>query len=304
MDGVESEPLRLRLGGPDDVEALVGSLEPDGDLLGHDLCVVAERAGRPVGALRLADVDGHAAVVALLLAPGGAHGDTELALVDGAAQLATDLGSADLRVKPWSSHPGDRTQFLVALRQHGFRADGPDLVRRLPTRVEVPTAEAMRKLGGVLATILRAGDVVLASGGLGAGKTTLAQGIGAGLGVEGPVISPTFVLVRRHAGVGGRPGFVHVDAYRLGSLAELVDLDLDETMDESVTLVEWGAGIAEGLERSHLEVDIRRSGDPADDTRIVYLEPVGPRWDGVDLGILSECLPARPSDGAPQEEQS
>ena len=77
-----------------------------------------------------------------------------------------------------------------------------------------------------------------------AGLATSAQGIGLGLGVEGPVISPTFVLARRHAGVDGRPGLVHVDAYRLGSAAELVDLDLDETMDRAVTLIERGAGIA------------------------------------------------------------
>ena len=131
---------------------------------------------------------------------------------------------------------------------------------------------------------------MLACGDLGAGKTTLAQGIGVGLGVEGPVISPTFVLARRHAGAEGRPGLVHVDAYRLGSAAELIDLDLDETMDQAVTLIEWGAGIAEGLGGSHLDIDIRRSEDPADETRVVYLEGFGPRWQGVDLSPLSDPL--------------
>nr|WP_324603131.1 tRNA (adenosine(37)-N6)-threonylcarbamoyltransferase complex ATPase subunit type 1 TsaE [Acidipropionibacterium acidipropionici] len=298
MADVESAPapsgeVRLRVGGTADVAAVsatLGGVESTGEpetWLGHDLCVAADQDDRTVGVLRLADVDGHAAVLAVLVAADVVHVPVEVALVEGAAQLATDLGSPDLRVKPWSTHPGDRSEFLATLREHGFRADGADLARRLPVRVVVPTADAMRDLGRTLTTILEPGDVVVASGDLGAGKTTLAQGIGAGLQVEGPVISPTFVLVRRHAGTGGRPGFVHVDAYRLGSLAELVDLDLDETMDESITLVEWGAGIAEELERSYLSLDIRRSGDPADDTRIVYLEPVGPRWEAVDLGILA-----------------
>ncbi|AXE38187.1 tRNA (adenosine(37)-N6)-threonylcarbamoyltransferase complex ATPase subunit type 1 TsaE [Acidipropionibacterium virtanenii] len=288
-----SGEVQLRIGGPEDVAAVAATLggvldagSPD-TWLGHDLCVAADQDDRTVGVLRLSDVEGHAAVTAIMVVPDVAHAVIEVSMVEGAAQLATDLGSPDLRVKPWSTHPGDRSAFLARLREHGFRADAADLMRRLPVRVEVPTAEDMRDLGRALTTILRAGDVVVASGDLGAGKTTLAQGIGAGLDVEGPVISPTFVLVRRHAGTGGRPGFVHVDAYRLGSLAELVDLDLDETMDESVTLVEWGAGIAEELERSYLSLDIRRSGDPADDTRIVYLEPVGTRWEGVDLGILT-----------------
>lgn len=296
--------VQLRVGGLRDVAAVTATLgvdvgEPE-TWLGRDLCVAADQDGRVVGVLRLADVDGHAAVLAVLVAAGVVHPPVEAALAEGAAQLATELGSADLRVKPWSTHPGDRSAFLANLRAHGFAADGADLVRRLPVRIEVPTADAMRALGRALTTILKAGDVVVASGDLGAGKTTLAQGIGAGLRIEGPVISPTFVLVRRHAGTGGRPGFVHVDAYRLGSLAELVDLDLDETMDESVTLVEWGAGIAEDLERSYLSLDIRRSGDPADDTRIVYLEPAGPRWDGVDLGILTALEAGEDTRGGEQ----
>ena len=96
-------------------------------------------------------------------------------------------------------------------------------------------------------TLLRPGDLVIASGDLGAGKTTLTQGIGRGLGSAGPIISPTFVLSRVHPSATGRPTLVHVDAYRLSSPAELDDLDLEATVAESVTVVEWGQGIAEGL---------------------------------------------------------
>lgn len=223
----------------------------------------------------------------VIVAPGNDHEPIALALLAGAEQLATDLGSAQLRVRGWASHPSTRSMMRAALSQHGYHADGPDLVRTLPVRVVVPTTEAMHTLGEALASELTGGDVIVASGELGAGKTTFTQGIGQGLHVSEPVISPTFVLVRRHDGVGGRPGLIHVDAYRLGSLAELVDLDLDETMDSSVTVVEWGAGIAEELASSYLGVQIDRTADPEDDTRIVYLTPVGPRWQGVDLGFLS-----------------
>ena len=100
---------------------------------------------------------------------------------------------------------------------------------------------------------------MIASGDLGAGKTTLTQGIGRGLDSEGAVISPTFVLSRIHPSRSRRPALVHVDAYRLGSAEELDDLDLDATAGDAVTVVEWGAGLAEGLADHRLEIDIRRS---------------------------------------------
>jgi tRNA threonylcarbamoyladenosine biosynthesis protein TsaE len=134
----------------------------------------------------------------------------------------------------------------------------------------------MRFLGTELATVLRAGDLVLLSGPLGAGKTTFAQGVGSGLGVVERVLSPTFVLAREHH--GGRLPLVHVDAYRLGSLAELDDLDLDTPAQTAVTLVEWGEGLAEPLADGHLEVRIERSDQPLDDTRTVTLIAVGPAW--------------------------
>jgi tRNA threonylcarbamoyladenosine biosynthesis protein TsaE len=143
----------------------------------------------------------------------------------------------------------------------------------------VPTPEAMRDLGQRLAAALQPGDLVLLSGPLGAGKTTLAQGIGAGLGVAGPVVSPTFVIARVHR--DGRIPLVHVDAYRLSSIAEVDDLDLDASLEASVTLVEWGEGLVEGLAGDRLEVRISRPDDDADETRTVEVTGVGPRWDSL-----------------------
>jgi tRNA threonylcarbamoyladenosine biosynthesis protein TsaE len=140
----------------------------------------------------------------------------------------------------------------------------------------IATAPEMRDLGVELAEQLRAGDLVLLIGGLGAGKTTLAQGLGAGLGVDGPVLSPTFVIARVHR--GGRVPMVHVDAYRLGSVAEVDDLDLDASVDESVTVVEWGEGLVEGLSQDRLEVRIERSTDVSDEQRRVVVTTVGARW--------------------------
>lgn len=143
------------------------------------------------------------------------------------------------------------------------------------TSTGVPTAAAMRELGRRLATALRPGDLVVLVGGLGVGKTTLVQGIGDGLGVRGRVLSPTFVIARVHR--GGRVPLVHVDAYRLGSIAEVDDLDLDATVGEAVTVVEWGAGLVEGLASDRLEVHL--DPDPAGgEERRVRLAGHGPRW--------------------------
>ena len=120
---------------------------------------------------------------------------------------------------------------------------GPGQVAGPAATVTVPTAAAMRVLGTRLAGLLRAGDLVILIGDLGAGKTTLVQGIGAGLEVRGPITSPTFVIARVHPSLSGGPALVHADAYRLTSPAEVDDLDLDDTMDSSVTVVEWGGGL-------------------------------------------------------------
>jgi tRNA threonylcarbamoyladenosine biosynthesis protein TsaE len=120
----------------------------------------------------------------------------------------------------------------------------------------VATPADMKAFGRRLAGLLRAGDLVLLSGPLGAGKTTLVQGIGEGLGVRGPVTSPTFVIARVHPSLSGGPGLVHADAYRLSGPAEVDDLDLDASLARSVTVVEWGGGLADGLAADRLEITI------------------------------------------------
>src|SRR4051794_15956826 len=145
----------------------------------------------------------------------------------------------------------------------------------------LPAPEDTHALGRDLAEVLRPGDLVVLVGPLGAGKTALTQGIGTGLGVREPVVSPTFVIARVHR--GGRVPLVHVDAYRLGSVAEVDDLDLDAVLEESVTIVEWGAGLVEDLAGARLEVRLDRSSDPGDETRRVTLTGVGDRWAAADL---------------------
>lgn len=162
----------------------------------------------------------------------------------------------------------------------------------------IATADEMHALGRELAGVLRAGDLVVLSGPLGAGKTTLTRGIGEGLGVRGPVTSPTFVLARTHPSLTGGAPLVHVDAYRLSSALELDDLDID--FARSVVVVEWGAGMLDGVADSWLEVAIERptgaderqeAGDAddagesdeigeADEPRTVTVTGYGPRWAG------------------------
>lgn len=175
---------------------------------------------------------------------------------------------------------------------------------------QLPDAEATRDLGRALAAHLRAGDLLVLTGELGAGKTTLTQGIGEGLGVRGQVASPTFIIARSHRSLGGGPDLVHVDAYRLGSLAELDALDLDSSLEDSVTVVEWGHGLAEALAEDRLEIVIDRPrgglGLPPDDAtdgapdiapddraevadegaRTVRIVGHGERWADIDLDAL------------------
>ncbi|GAA4776980.1 tRNA (adenosine(37)-N6)-threonylcarbamoyltransferase complex ATPase subunit type 1 TsaE [Citricoccus nitrophenolicus] len=184
--------------------------------------------------------------------------------------------------------------------------------------VTLDGAEATQAWAAELATVLQAGDVLILTGELGAGKTTFTQGLGAGLGVREGIISPTFVLSRIHPSVVGGADLVHVDAYRLGSAGELLDLDLDATVDHSVTVVEWGRGLAESLagfpddpDASWLDVELVRAvgggtpgeagvradaeagtiitdfsdedGTGADEVRAAVVQAYGPRWAGVSL---------------------
>lgn len=173
----------------------------------------------------------------------------------------------------------------------GGELTGP-VVEALDAPVEMRTASAAETtdLGRRLGSILRSGDVLILEGDLGAGKTTLTQGLAAALGVRGDVTSPTFVLSRVHAAQRpGGPALVHVDAYRLQEGVALDDLDLDSLVEDAVTVVEWGAGLAEQLSTDRLHVSLARGvgGDCGDgDARVITVAAVGARWDGVPLHIL------------------
>lgn len=180
--------------------------------------------------------------------------------------------------------------------------------------VVIATASAgqTRDLGERLAALLRAGDLVVLAGGLGAGKTTLAQGIGAGLGVRGRVSSPTFIIARTHPSTRGGPDLIHVDAYRLGSLEEVDALDLDSSLQDSVTLVEWGEDKVESLAAEPLTVEVRRPHggleagtdlDGADDgRRLIVLRGAGERWSRAELETLAE--PAGPLESLAGAEEA
>ena len=164
----------------------------------------------------------------------------------------------------------------------------------LRTTSAAGTQDLARRLGAAL----RPGDLLLLTGELGAGKTTFTQGLGEGLGVRAGIISPTFVLVRIHPALGNGPDLVHVDAYRLGSAAEIDDIDLENTMDTAVTVVEWGQGMVEHLAESRLEVTLLRatggqpdtqgelvtdfstdfSAEDDDEERTIRIAGFGPRW--------------------------
>jgi tRNA threonylcarbamoyladenosine biosynthesis protein TsaE len=163
----------------------------------------------------------------------------------------------------------------------------------------------MQSLGRGLAGLLRAGDLVVLSGPLGSGKTTLAQGIGSGLRVRGQVTSPTFVIARVHPSLGAGPDLVHADAYRLGSRAEVDDLDLDTDLATAVTVVEWGEGLVEDLADSLLVITIEPGATFAVDDeaaagpRVVRLEGRGGRWQHRDVIVATrQMLASRPAVSA------
>ena len=190
--------------------------------------------------------------------------------------------------------------------------------------VATSDAEETRALGARLARLLRAGDLVMLSGGLGAGKTTLAQGIGAALEVRGRVSSPTFIIARVHPALSDGPDLIHVDAYRITSLEEIDALDLDSSLERAVTLVEWGEEKVEALSPDRLEIQVLRphgavraehpqpedapagsvAGEPVvdlgevdDGNRTIIVRAVGPRWADVDLSPLgadASCQPGVP----------
>ncbi len=162
--------------------------------------------------------------------------------------------------------------------------------------VKIKTADQMHDFGVQLGRVLRAGDLLLLTGELGAGKTTLTRGIGEGLNVRGPVTSPTFVLARTHPSLNGGPQLVHIDAYRLGDSSELEDLDID--FKNAVVVAEWGAGLVDE-EAVALEIVIHRpvgaateASAAADDMelvepRLLEITGVGERWQSVDFAAIA-----------------
>ncbi|WP_322921185.1 tRNA (adenosine(37)-N6)-threonylcarbamoyltransferase complex ATPase subunit type 1 TsaE [Nocardioides renjunii] len=264
------------------------ALDPPADALGEDVDTVA-RLLRARGGL-LATIEGRP-VGCVVLDP---RAESLWLRRFGVVPAARGRGAATALVQEAVAAAVGRERVVVLAREelpdtvafwqrHGFvettrSAPYVELELALTTSFEAPDAESMRALGERVGRSLAAGDLVVLTGELGAGKTTFTQGLGEGLGVRGGVTSPTFVIARVHPSVVGGPDLVHVDAYRLGGLAELDDLDLDASLEEAVTVVEWGAGLAEALAEARLEVLIERAvGDgPADDE----LDPrrVSLRW--------------------------
>jgi tRNA threonylcarbamoyladenosine biosynthesis protein TsaE len=261
--------------------ALDETVDSVGKALAEHGGLLATLDGEPVGALMFAD---HGSLLGLrrvgVLAHARAHGVARM-LAEAAVEAAVARGKRGLDLEARAELPGT----IAFWQKHGYvEVDrrGPRLrmVHLLPLRLTLPEPEDTRAVGERLGGVLRAGDLVILTGDLGAGKTTLTQGLGAGLGVRGPVTSPTFVIARVHPSLVAGPALVHVDAYRLGDSAELDDLDLDTDLDAAVTVVEWGSGLAEALSDDRLLLRIERA---ADDVRTVTVTPVGGRWLDVDL---------------------
>jgi tRNA threonylcarbamoyladenosine biosynthesis protein TsaE len=255
-------------------EALRDRLAAHGGLLA---CV----DGVPAGALVLDPVGSTMYLRRFGVVPDRQGHGVAAALIDAAVEAARQSAQPcdDLTVVAREELP-DTVRFWERQGFHEIRRDSPNVELRRPLRTAVfqaPDAEAMRGLGRSLAGQLAPGDLIVLTGSLGAGKTTFTQGLGAGLGVRGPVTSPTFVIARVHPSEVGGPPLVHVDAYRLGGVDEIDDLDLDTSLEQAVTVVEWGEGLAEGLSESRLEVDIVRNEDE-DEHRHVEITPIGPRW--------------------------
>ena len=186
--------------------------------------------------------------------------------------------------------------------------------------VRTSDADQTRDLGADLGRLLRAGDLVMLSGGLGAGKTTLTQGIGVGMGVRGRVASPTFIVARVHPSLRGGPDLIHADAYRITDLGDLETLDLDSSLDEAVTVVEWGEGKTEAMSPERLVIDVRRAEggqacrdghvidleDMDDGMRSIVLHAHGSRWNGILDGLVAAHggrrldAPEAPDPGAPR----
>ena len=264
--------------------ALDETAASDGKALAEHGGLLATHGGEPVGALLFSDEGRLLGLHRVCVLEQARHHGIARMLADAAAAVAAQRHKDGLVLEARAELPAT----IAFWQKNGYvEADrhGPRLrmLRLLPLRLTLPTPEDTRAAGERLAAVVRAGDLVFLTGDLGAGKTTLTQGLGAALGVRGAVTSPTFVIARVHPSLRGGPALVHVDAYRLGDSAELDDLDLDTDLDEAVTVVEWGSGLAEALSADRLEVRLERA---ADDVRTLTVTPVGGRWQDADLGAV------------------
>lgn len=251
--------------------------------------VYATVDNRPAGAIILEVAAGVVTLRRVSVHPDFQRHGIAGAMVCEAELLAAEAGARTIELSARAEFP----ELIGYWRRRGFtiaerRVHDVLLQRRVPLSVQVPTGAAMHRLGVGLSQWLRAGDVIIAAGELGAGKTTLTQGIGDGLNVDGPIISPTFVLSRVHRAHDTGPALVHVDGYRLSGVDELEDLDLEESLGRSVTVVEWGDGLAEALSPDRLDITVLRSADPSDETRTVLIDPIGQRWHRAGLDMLTE----------------
>ena len=254
------------------VQAAFGArppLDPPADALGDDLAsitrllggrggLLATLDGVPAGCLVLHAVPDGMTLRRFGVTPAAQGRGVAGALVEAAHRAA--IGREALIVVAREELPAT-TAFW---ERHGFvvrTRSSPQVVMHhdLGRSFDAAGAVEMRELGERVGHSLSAGDLVVLTGELGAGKTTFTQGLGSGLEVRGVVTSPTFVIARVHPSLVAGPDLVHVDAYRLGGLDELDDLDLDTSLDSAVTVVEWGAGLAEGLADSRLEILIERA---------------------------------------------
>ncbi len=276
-------------------EALSETVESIRNALGARGGLLASVDGEPRGCLLFGPDEEPALLLRRFgVSPAAQGAGVAGALVAEATAYAKERGHRGLRVHArtelpasiafWEHHefaPTDRTGVSL------------EMVRIFPREVTVREADDATALGERLAPLLQAGDLVVLTGELGAGKTTFTRGLGVGLDVRGAVTSPTFVIARVHPSNGDGPALVHVDAYRLGGIDELDDLDLDASLAEAVTVVEWGAGLAEGLAEARLEITIARAvgaaapvEEDAADPRVVTLQPVGRRWLDTSLDSL------------------
>jgi tRNA threonylcarbamoyladenosine biosynthesis protein TsaE len=266
------------------VESVRAALNQDGGLL-------ALVDAQPAGALLFGRAEDCVTLRRVSVHPRFQHRGVASAMVGVAEEVADRRGAACVRL-------GARVELPSTLRfweRRGYvevsrEGQHVDYAKALPFEVVASTPEHTKEIGRRIAQVLGAGDLVLLTGELGAGKTTLAQGLGGGLHVIGTVTSPTFIIARVHPSADAGPALVHVDAYRLGGVTELDDLDLDASLDESVTVVEWGEGLAEGLSSERLEISLSRaSGEEY--ARTIRVIPVGARWVS---GALRAAVAASP----------